>query len=122
MALFHGNIHCIEPLVYKVLEAGQAGEALYPSIDAMISSSFAPVDLLILVTFYLQLILLIYGIVRNRFGVKKWLLIFNPVTGLIIGMILGKVLPGAANGIALGMRNLGEGLMYMIPFAYWKGK
>ncbi len=121
MALFHGNINCVEPLVYQVLSQGGA-ENLYPGMDAAVSGSFAPVDLLILVTFYLQLIALIYGTLSGRFGVKKWLIILNPITGLIFGLILGKVLPTSANGLALGMRNLGEGLMYLIPLAYWKTK
>ena len=119
MALFHGNINCIEPLVYQVL-ANHGNEAVYGDMDAIISGSFAPVDLLILVTFYLQLIVLIYGVFSGRFGVKKWLIIFNPVFFLILGVLLSNVLPASISGIALGMRNLGEGLMYIIPLSYWK--
>lgn len=119
MALFHGNIHCIEPLVYQVLQAGGQTD-LYPAMDAMISGSFAPVDLLILVTFYLQLIVLFYSVLSGKAAVKKWLLVCNPISGLILGIILGAVLPSSANGIALGMRNLGEGFLYIIPYMFWK--
>ncbi len=121
MALFHGNISCIEPLIYQVL-AQSGGEGMYSAMDAMISSSFAPVDLLILVTCYLQLILLLYGIFSGRFGVKKWMIVFNPVVGLVLGVVLGAILPPSLNGFSLGMRNLGEGLMYVTPFVYWKAK
>ena len=121
MPLFHGNINCIEPLIYKVL-ADHGNENIYGDMDAAISGSFAPVDLMILVTFYLQIIVLIYGVFSGRFGVKKYLIIFNPIIFLIFGALLSNILPVEISGIALGMRNLGEGLMYIIPFAYWKNK
>ena len=119
MALFHGNINCIEPIIYRTLVENRA-ETIYSAMDGAISGSFALVDLIILVTFYLQLIPMIYGILSGKFGVKKWLIIFNPVVGLIIGIIFGNILPAPANGIAMGMRNLGEGLIYIIPALYWK--
>ena len=120
MALFHGNIHCVEPLVYQVLATGGVEASLYPAMDAAISGSFAPVDLLILVTFYLQLIVLFYSVLSGKAAVKKWLIVCNPITGLVLGVLLGAILPASANGLALGMRNLGEGLMYLIPYIYWK--
>ncbi len=121
MALFHGNVNCIEPLLYPILEKGNSS-SLYPAIDAAVSSSFAPVDLIILLTFYLQLIPLIYGVFSGRFGVKKGLIAFNPVIGLILGLALDAILPCPAKAISYGMRNLGEGLIYLIPLAYWKAK
>ena len=121
MALFHGNISCIEPLIYQVL-SNNGGEEMYPAMDAIISGSFAPVDLLILVAFYLQVIVLIYGVFSGKFGCKKWLIIFNPVLGLVFGLVLGAILPPSLNGVSLGMRGLGEGIMYIIPFTYWKGE
>jgi len=71
-------------------------------------------------TIYLQLIILIYGVFSGKLGVKKWLILLNPVCGLIVGIVLGAVLPGNLSGIPMGMRNLGEGLMYLIPYAYWQ--
>ncbi len=118
MTLFHGNINCIEPIIYRTL-AENGAEAVYPLMDGAISGSFALVDLIILVTFYLQIIPVIYGVLSGKFGVKKWFIIFNPVVGLIIGIILGNILPAPVNGIAMGMRNLGEGLIYIIPAMYW---
>ena len=56
----------------------------------------------------------------GKLGVKKWLILLNPVCGLIVGIVLGAVLPGNLRGIAIGMRNLGEGLMYITAFSYWK--
>lgn len=67
--LFHGNINCIEPLVYQV-PANHGNETIYGEIDAIISSSFALVDLLIHVTFYLQLIVLLYGVFSGKFGIS----------------------------------------------------
>ena len=121
MALFHGNISCIEPLIYQVLSKN-GGEGMYHAMDTVISGSFAPVDLLILLTFYLQLIVLIYGVFSGKFGVKKWLIVFNPVVGLVLGVILGAILPPSLTGVSLGMRNLGEGLMFIIPLAYWRAR
>lgn len=121
MALFHGNVSCIEPLLYPILAKGSA-DSLYPDVDAAISGSFAPVDLIILVTFYLQLIPLFYGVFSGRFGVKKGLIILNPILGLILGLVLGAILPSPIKAISFGLRNLGEGLMYLIPLAYWKVK
>ena len=69
---------------------------------------------------HLQLIILIYGVFSGKLGVKKWLILLNPVCGLIVGIVLGAVLPGGLSGIPMGMRNLGEGLMYLIPYAYWQ--
>jgi len=121
MALFHGNVSCIEPLLYPILAKGSA-DSLYPDVDAAISGSFAPADLIILVTFYLQLIPLFYGVFSGRFGVKKGLIILNPILGLILGLVLGAILPSPIKAISFGLRNLGEGLMYLIPLAYWKVK
>ena len=121
MALFHGNVSCIDPLIYPILAEGSA-VSLYPAVDAAISGSFAPVDLTILVTFYLQLIPLFYGVFSGRFGVKKGLIIFNPILGLVLGLMFGAVLPSPIKAISFGLRNLGEGLMYGIPLAYWKEK
>jgi hypothetical protein len=39
---------------------------------------------------------------------------------MIDGIVLGAVLPRSLSGIPMGMRNLGEGLMYLIPYAYWQ--
>ena len=119
MALFHGNINCIEPIIYRTLDENGA-EAIYSAMDGAISGSFALVDLIILVAFYLQIIPVIYGVLSGKFGVRKWLIIFNPVIGLIIGIILGNILPAPVNGIAMGMRNLGEGMIYLIPAMYWR--
>ena len=91
-------------------------------MDAAISGSFAPVDLIILVTLYLQLIPLIYGVFSGRFGVKKGLVVFNPIIGLVLGLVLGAVLPSPIKAISYGLRNLGEGLMYLIPLAYSRAK
>ena len=121
MALFHGNVNCIEPLLYPILERGNAA-SLYPAMDAAISGSFAPVDLIILVTFYLQLLPLIYGVLGGRFGVKKGLILLNPIIGLVLGLVLGALLPSPIKAISYGLRNLGEGLMYLIPLAYWRTK
>jgi len=57
---------------------------------------------------------------KGKLGVKKWLILLNPVCGLIVGIVLGAVLPGSLSGIPMGMRNLGEGMMYLIPYAYWQ--
>jgi hypothetical protein len=76
------------------------------------AEKFPPLDL--------QLIILIYGVFSGKLGVKKWLILLNPVCGLIVGIVLGAVLPGSLSGIPMGMRNLGEGLMYLIPYAYWQ--
>ncbi len=119
--LFHGNINCIEPLIYQVLFK-HGNTEIYGDMDAVISGSIAPVDLLILVTFYLQLIVLIYGTLSGKFRAPKWLIVCNPIVFLILGAILTNVLPTSISGIALGMRNLGEGLMYLMPLAYWKKK
>lgn len=119
--LFHGNINCIEPLIYQVLTK-HGNTDIYGDMDALISSTFAPVDLLILVTFYLQLIVLIYSTLSGRFRTPKWLIVCNPIVFLILGVILSNVLPASVSGIALGMRNLGEGLMYLMPLTYWKKK
>ena len=65
---------------------------------------------------------LLYGVFSGRFGVKKGLLLLNPIIGLIMGLVLGAVLPSPIKAISFGLRNLGEGLMYLIPLAYWKRK
>ena len=65
---------------YRVTRAGSGDEAL-----ARLDTT---VDLIILGTFYLQLIPLIYGIFSGRFGVKKGLIIINPILGLILGFVL----------------------------------
>ncbi|MBQ3425200.1 MAG: hypothetical protein IJH38_08385 [Clostridia bacterium] len=36
--------------------------------------------------------------------------------------VLGAILPPSLTGVSLGMRNLGEGLMYITPLAYWKAR
>lgn len=53
---------------------------------------------------------------------NKWLVVFNPIIGLVLGLVLGAVLPSPIKAIFYGLRNLGEGLMYLIPLAYWKAK
>ena len=53
---------------------------------------------------------------------KKGLIILNPILGLISGLVLGAILPSPIKAISFGLRNLGEGLMYLIPLAYWKVK
>lgn len=119
--LFHGNINCIEPLIYQVLSRHGSTD-IYADMDAVISRSLAPVDLLILAAFYMQLIVLIYGTLSGRFRAPKWLIIRNPIVFLILGVVLSGMLPASVSGIAPGMRNLGEGLMYLMPLTYWKKK
>ncbi|MBQ9663460.1 MAG: hypothetical protein IJV40_09965 [Oscillospiraceae bacterium] len=52
------------------------------------------------------------------YRVKKGLILLNPIIGLIIGLVLGAALPSPIKAISYVLRNLGEGLMYLIPLAY----
>lgn len=119
MPLFHENISCIEPIVYQVLSQGQSVN-LYSAFNSIVIHIFLPIDILIILAFYCQLFALILGIMSGQIVIKKGLIFFTPVTGLILSVILWITLPGAIKGIGLGIRNLSEGLMYLIPLYYWK--
>ena len=69
---------------------------------------------------YIQKRLLTVATLDGRFGVNKWLILFNPIFGLVLGVVLGAILPGVVSGVSYSIRNLSEVLMYLIPLAYWK--
>lgn len=120
--LAHFNIGVLAPLVYKAMMASGASEASFVQVEAMLSAALRPLNALIVVFLYTQLVVLVYGVVSWRFGLRR------PVLLVVLGMTLILALARlvlfrlfGVTGSTGATESILEGMMYFVPLAYWTG-
>lgn len=122
-AMAHGNFGCIEPLIYKVLIQNGIPNDVYLQIDEMISSHFGLADVLIVLASISQAIIAIYLILSKKITQKKSMLLCNMIATFAIAFLINTVIGNSFSGTLLsGSKNLGDALMYLIPYTYWKNQ
>ena len=118
--LAHTQIGVLPPLLYKAMArqglSAEASRQTYENISAYLS----PVSVLIILLFYTQLAVIIYGVLSGRFGLRRRVLLYMTGVTLVVTAVLALSLSlfGIRGGVG-GGESLFEGMMYLIPFWYW---
>lgn len=114
----------LQPMVYKAMLAAGFGDEQFLAVnDILMSANMVPI-IFIIASFYLQLIVIIYGIVSRKFNLSKQsitVLIFV-VLALCFLFIVSLYIPSPFAGIAGGLESLFEGILYLVPYFYWRNR
>ena len=82
-----------------------------------------PLDVVIIAALYVQFIVLLYMILSKKSGLSKWYVLVGPFGAVAFGLLWSIVFQGTALAARWGScESLGEGLMYIVAYAYWKKK
>ncbi|MDD6070819.1 MAG: hypothetical protein PUC12_08415 [Clostridiales bacterium] len=121
--LAHFDLGALQPYIYKaVLEVG--GNSVTATAAASLAGQWvSALDTVIILFFYLQLPVFIYLIFSGKAGMSRWFLLLSPFGAMLLGVLWKSVFDGYAIAGAWGVcESLGEGLMYLTVFFYWKNK
>ena len=123
LSLAHFDLGVLQPYIYKsVLEAG--GDNAIAAKAADLAGGWTIVlDGLIIFLFYIQFLIQIYLIVSKKAGLSKWYLLLGPIGAVLIGILWKTIFDGYAIAGSWGScESLGEGLIYLTIYFYWKKK
>ena len=121
ICLAHFNIGCLSPLIYKSLLNRGYDSEVYLDLVKDLSEQLAPLSYLIIALFYTQLIVIVYGTVSGRFRIPKMLLIKIILATVLLSVIQNIVLSFfGIRGALGGMESLFEGMLYIVPYQYWR--
>ena len=109
------------PLMYKaILSSGGSSEMAEQACQQM-ASWVTPIDLVIIVALYLELIVLGYMVLFGKSGLSRWFIFVGPVGAIALGVVWKLIFKGALIEGGWGScESLGEGLMYLTVFMYWR--
>jgi len=120
-AFAHFNLGSLLPLTYKaVLSAKGTVELAHKTCEA-IMTWITPIDIVIIIALYVQFIVLGYMVLSGKSGLSRWFILVSPIGAIALGMIWQMIFKGTVLEGAWGAcESLGEGLMYVTAFVYWK--
>lgn len=120
-ALAHFDLGSLLPLAYKGILGSGGSTQLAESTCRMIAKWVTPLDIIIIVLIYVQLIVLLYMILSGRSGLSRWYILLGPIGAVALGLLWKTIFGGSVVSGAWGScESLGEGLMYLTAFIYWK--
>lgn len=119
--LAHTQIGVLPPLLYKAMARQGLSDEMFKLVQEGISAYLSPVTALIILLFYTQLAVILYGVLSGRFGLRRRVLLYIPGITLAATAVLALSLSlfGIRGGIG-GGESFFEGMLYLIPFWYWK--
>ena len=120
-AFAHFNLGSLMPLAYKaILSSGGTAEMAEKSCQT-IATWITPVDLVIIIALYVQFIVLGYMILSKKSGLSRWFILVSPIGAIALGILWAVVFKGTVvEGSWGACESLGEGLMYITVWTYWK--
>jgi len=120
-AFAHFNLGSLMPLTYKaVLATGESVGVAEKVCEAMIPW-ITPIDIVIIIALYIQFVVLGYMILSGKSGLKRWYILVSPIGAIGLGLLWSVIFKGTFLEGGWGTcESLGEGLMYLTAFAYWK--
>jgi len=87
----------------------------------IIATWITPVDLVIIIALYVQFIVLGYMILSKKSGLSRWFILVSPIGAIALGILWAVVFKGTVvEGTWGACESLGEGLMYITVWTYWK--
>ena len=122
-AFAHFNLGSLMPLTYKaILLSGGTAEMSEKSCQT-IATWLTPIDLVIIIALYVQFIVLGYMILSKKSGLSRWYILISPIGAILLGILWALVFKGTSVEGAWGAcESLGEGLMYITAWTYWKNR
>lgn len=119
--LAHTQIGVLPPLLYKAMARQGLSDEQFKLVHEGLSAYLSPMTVLIIVLFYTQLAVILYVVLSGRFGLRRRILLymFGVTLAVTASLALTLSLFGIRGGIGCG-ESLFEGMMYLIPFWYWK--
>lgn len=120
-AFAHFNLGSLMPLTYKaVLSAGESADIAEKACESMMVW-ITPIDIVIIIALYLQLIVLGYMILSGKSGLRRWYILVSPLGAVCFGLLWAVIFKGTLLEGGWGScESLEEGLMYITAFSYWK--
>ncbi len=120
-AFAHFNLGSLMPLTYKaVLSTGESADIATKACESMMAW-ITPIDIVIIVALYIQLIVLGYMILSGKSGLRRWYILVSPIGAICLGILWAVIFKGTLLEGGWGScESLGEGLMYITAFSYWK--
>lgn len=118
----HFVIACICPMTYKAaLNLGLSDE-LSRALAGTWADNLAPLRIVVMIiVILLQSITIIFLILRNKLKCPKWMIVFNPMMFIIIGIPVMILLSGTGvEGVTESFESLGEGAVYLIVLSHLK--
>lgn len=114
----------LQPMVYKAMTSSGLNNEQFLEVNDILMSANLALIIFILASFYLQLIVIIYGIVSRKFELSKQSIIALVLIVLVLCflLVLSFYLPSPFAGIASGFESLFEGILYLVPYFYWKNR
>ena len=120
-ALAHFNLGSLMPLMYKAILSSGGSEDMAQKACGQVASWVTPIDLVIIIALYLQLIVLGYMVLSGKSGLKRIFILAGPVGTVTLGVVWKLVFKGTlAEGAWGSCESLGEGLMYLTVYMYWR--
>lgn len=122
-ALAHFNLGALQPYVYKaVLEGG--GNSIVAANATNLAGEWSTIlNALIIVLFYLQFPVFLYLIISKKAGLSRWFVLLSPFGAVMLGILWKYIFAGSTIAGSWGAcESLGEGLLYLTTFFYWKRK
>jgi len=120
-ALAHFNLGSLMPFIYKAVLLSGGDEVLAENACATVADWAMPLDLLIIIALYMQFVVLAYMVLSGKSGLGRWFILISPIGAVALGVLWSLVFKGTAIGGAWGScESLGEGLMYLTAFYYWR--
>lgn len=114
----------LPPMIYKAMIAAGLGDEQFLAVnDTLMSANMAPI-VLIIASFYLQLIVIIYGVVSRKFHLSKQSIFALILVILVLCLLLvvSFYIPSPFAGIVSGFESLFEGILYLVPYFHWKNR
>lgn len=120
-ALAHFNLGSLLPLTYKSVLASGGSSEMAEETCQLLAEWVTPLDIVIIIALYIQFIVLGYMILSGKSGLSRWFILVSPIGAVALGFLWSLVFKGTvAEGAWGSCESLGEGLMYITAFAYWK--
>jgi hypothetical protein len=120
-AFAHFNLGSLMPLTYKaVLATGESSDIAMKACESMVPW-ITPIDIVIIIALYIQFVALGYMILSGKSGLRRWFILVSPIGAIGLGLLWAVIFKGTILEGGWGAcESLGEGLMYLTAFAYWK--
>ena len=120
-ALAHFNLGSLMPLAYNAILSSGGSVEMAEEACQMIAGWVTPIDIVIIISLYLQMIVLLYMIISKKCGLSRWYIFVSPIGAIKLGILWALIFKGTvAEGAWGSCESLGEGLMYITAWAYWK--
>lgn len=117
----HDVVGCLQPMLYQAMLSAGLTDAQFLAVNDALLPARMPLAIFAIISFYLQLIVIGYGLISRRFVLMKrsWLILGGIILTMGLMFAMSFVLPETLSGIAGGFESLFEGVLYLTVYFFW---